>query len=119
MPIYEYCCQKCGEFEITQKITEPSMETCPTCGNPVKKLISNTTFKLVGTGWYLTDYAKKGTHSEEGKESNAASNDGKESQTASSKGDGKADTSTSSEKKASADDKPAKGSSSESTASSS
>ena len=109
MPIYEYCCQKCGEFEITQKITEPPLETCPACESPVKKLISNTSFKLVGTGWYLTDYARKGTPSEEGKGTKPASN----------QGDGKADTSTATDKKASAEEKPAKGSSSESTASSS
>jgi len=67
MPIYEYLCQKCGEFEVTQKITANSLESCPNCGSAVKKLISNTSFKLVGSGWYLTDYARKGTPSDDGK----------------------------------------------------
>ena len=60
MPIYEYHCQKCGTFETTQKITEKPLSKCPTCKGKVKKLISNTSFQLKGTGWYVTDYARKG-----------------------------------------------------------
>jgi putative FmdB family regulatory protein len=60
MPIYEYQCQKCGTFEATQKITDKPLARCPTCKGKVKKLISNTSFQLKGTGWYVTDYARKG-----------------------------------------------------------
>jgi putative FmdB family regulatory protein len=60
MPIYEYQCQKCGQFEVTQRITEKPLGKCPTCKGKVKKLISNTSFQLKGTGWYVTDYARKG-----------------------------------------------------------
>ena len=60
MPIYEYQCVKCGTFEITQRITEKPLGKCPTCKGKVKKLISNTSFQLKGTGWYITDYARKG-----------------------------------------------------------
>jgi len=60
MPIYEYQCQKCGTFEVTQRITEKALGKCPTCKGKVKKLISNTSFQLKGTGWYITDYARKG-----------------------------------------------------------
>lgn len=60
MPIYEYQCQKCGTFEATQKITDKPLGKCPTCKGKVKKLISNTSFQLKGTGWYVTDYARKG-----------------------------------------------------------
>lgn len=60
MPIYEYTCQKCGTFEVTQRITEKPLGKCPTCKGKVKKLISNTSFQLKGTGWYITDYARKG-----------------------------------------------------------
>jgi putative FmdB family regulatory protein len=59
MPIYEYQCQKCGTFELTQRITEKPLGRCPTCKGKVKKLISNTSFQLKGTGWYITDYARK------------------------------------------------------------
>ncbi|HEY7218499.1 MAG TPA: zinc ribbon domain-containing protein [Candidatus Binatia bacterium] len=60
MPIYEYQCQKCGTFEATQRITDKPLTKCPTCKGKVKKLISNTSFQLKGTGWYITDYARKG-----------------------------------------------------------
>src|SRR4026209_2019255 len=60
MPIYEYQCQKCGTFETTQRITEKPLSKCPTCKGKVRKLISNTSFQLKGTGWYVTDYARKG-----------------------------------------------------------
>ena len=60
MPIYEYQCQKCGTIEVTQRITEKALSKCPTCKSKVKKLISNTSFQLKGTGWYITDYARKG-----------------------------------------------------------
>ncbi len=59
MPIYEYQCEKCGTFEMTQRITEKPLSKCPTCKSRVKKLISNTSFQLKGTGWYITDYARK------------------------------------------------------------
>jgi putative FmdB family regulatory protein len=64
MPIYEYQCQKCGTFEITQRITEKNLAKCPSCKGKVKKLISNTSFQLKGTGWYVTDYARKGKNGE-------------------------------------------------------
>ena len=59
MPIYEYQCAKCGEFEVSQRITEDSLKRCPTCRGKVKKLISNTSFQLKGSGWYQTDYGSK------------------------------------------------------------
>jgi len=60
MPIYEYQCKKCGQFEEMQKITDPPLKRCPTCHAKVTKLISNTSFQLKGTGWYITDYGRKG-----------------------------------------------------------
>ncbi len=58
MPIYEYLCPKCGQFEVTQRITEDALKRCPTCRGKVQKLISASSFQLKGTGWYLTDYAR-------------------------------------------------------------
>ena len=58
MPIYEYGCTKCGKtHEIMQKFSDVPLSICPECGADVKKLISNTSFVLKGTGWYATDYA--------------------------------------------------------------
>ena len=61
MPIYEYECEKCGEFEQMQRITDPPLARCPTCKRKVRRLISSTSFQLKGTGWYVTDYAKSGS----------------------------------------------------------
>ena len=60
MPIYEYRCRKCGhEFEEWQKITDPPVEKCCVCGGRASRLISQSSFILKGTGWYVTDYARK------------------------------------------------------------
>ncbi len=71
MPIYEYQCEKCGDFEVTQKITENPLKRCPTCKGKVKKLISNTSFQLKGTGWYITDYGRRNGAATEKKEGKA------------------------------------------------
>lgn len=60
MPIYEYRCSKCGDFDVMQKITDKPLRRCPTCKGKVAKLMSSTAFQLKGTGWYVTDYANKG-----------------------------------------------------------
>jgi len=60
MPIYEYKCEKCGEeHEVMQKMTEKPLTVCQSCGGRLKKMISNTSFVLKGSGWYVTDYADK------------------------------------------------------------
>jgi len=60
MPIYEYRCSKCGTLEVSQRITDDPLVRCPTCRSKLTKLISRSSFRLKGTGWYLTDYAAKG-----------------------------------------------------------
>ncbi len=60
MPIYEYRCEKCGDFEQTQRITDPPLDRCPTCRRKIRRLISSTNFQLKGSGWYVTDYARAG-----------------------------------------------------------
>jgi putative FmdB family regulatory protein len=79
MPIYEYECKGCGKLhEIMQKITEPALKKCPDCGGDMKRLISNTSFVLKGTGWYMTDYASnKRSPSTEPKTGNGAGNGSK------------------------------------------
>jgi putative FmdB family regulatory protein len=60
MPIYEYSCQDCGQiFEEWQSNFEERELQCPICGGTSKRLISNTSFVLKGSGWYVTDYAGK------------------------------------------------------------
>jgi putative FmdB family regulatory protein len=58
MPIYEYHCERCGVFEVSQRITDNPLTTCPTCEADVRRLISATSFVLKGSGWYATDYAR-------------------------------------------------------------
>jgi len=61
MPIYEYACTACDhQLEIIQKMSDPRLEQCPSCGqNTLKKLISPAAFHLKGTGWYETDFSGK------------------------------------------------------------
>ena len=60
MPLYEYQCESCAHrFERIQKFSDPPIETCPACGGPVKKLLSSPAIQFKGSGWYITDYAKK------------------------------------------------------------
>jgi putative FmdB family regulatory protein len=63
MPLYEYECESChNRFERIQKFSDPPVDTCPACGKgPVRKLISSPAIQFKGTGWYITDYAKKST----------------------------------------------------------
>jgi putative FmdB family regulatory protein len=59
MPIYEYLCTSCGrEFEEWQKFSDPAVDRCSECGGRAKRLISQSSFVLKGSGWYVTDYGK-------------------------------------------------------------
>jgi putative FmdB family regulatory protein len=60
MPLYEYECDAGGHrFERIQKFSDPPIEKCPVCGGPVRKLISSPAIQFKGSGWYVTDYARK------------------------------------------------------------
>jgi putative FmdB family regulatory protein len=60
MPIYEYECLQCGSVEeALQKFSDKPLAKCRQCSGKLRKLISNTTFHLKGSGWYVTDYASK------------------------------------------------------------
>ena len=65
MPIYEYQCEKCGEIEeAIQKFSDKPLKSCRHCSGRLHKLISQSSFHLKGSGWYVTDYAKKSTSAE-------------------------------------------------------
>jgi putative FmdB family regulatory protein len=61
MPLYEYECSACGRrFEKMRRFSDPPLERCKLCGKgPVQKLASAPAVHFKGTGWYVTDYAKK------------------------------------------------------------
>ena len=64
MPIYEYECMKCGEIEeVIQKFSDKALTKCKYCSGKLQKLVSQSTFHLKGTGWYVTDYADKSRNS--------------------------------------------------------
>src|ERR1700686_1485504 len=60
MPLYEYECKKCGHrFEKIQLYSARMVKKCPECGGQVEQMISAPAVQFKGTGWYVTDYAKK------------------------------------------------------------
>ena len=60
VPIYEYQCQECGtRTEVLQKLSDPPVEKCVSCGGQMKKLMSAPAIQFKGSGWYITDYARK------------------------------------------------------------
>lgn len=60
MPLYEYLCNKCGHrFERIQRFSDPMVKKCPECGGKVEQVISAPAVQFKGSGWYVTDYAKK------------------------------------------------------------
>ena len=58
MPIYAYRCDECGfSKDVLQKISDPVLTTCLSCGKPAfKKQITAAGFQLKGSGWYVTDF---------------------------------------------------------------
>lgn len=58
MPTYEYTCDACRhEFECEQRIVDPPIKKCPSCGKKkVRRLVSSGNFILKGSGWYADSY---------------------------------------------------------------
>jgi putative FmdB family regulatory protein len=60
VPIYEYQCKKCSHrFEKIQKFSDPHVTKCPKCGSKIEQVITAPAVQFKGSGWYVTDYAKK------------------------------------------------------------
>jgi putative FmdB family regulatory protein len=89
MPLYEYECKKCGHrFERIQKFSDPMVKKCPDCGGKVEQMISAPAVQFKGSGWYVTDYAKRSGPSS-GSESGGKSESNKESSEGGENKDGK------------------------------
>lgn len=75
MPLYEYECEVCGQrFERIHKFSDPPIDVCVHCGkSPVKKLFSSPAIQFKGSGFYITDYAKKSSSEAGGKSSSESS----------------------------------------------
>jgi putative FmdB family regulatory protein len=112
VPLYEYQCPKCGRFELIRKFSDELLTKCPTCGSDVQKLLSAPAIQFKGTGWYITDYARKSDGKDgkggkgessksqgEGSKSEGSKSEGSKSE--GSKSDGSKDSGSSSESKSS------------------
>jgi putative FmdB family regulatory protein len=90
MPIYEYRCDACGHlFEVIQKFADAPLDTCPKCQGVLRKLVSSPAIQFKGSGWYITDYARKDganakRQSEDGAKPAPATSSGESGTTASS-----------------------------------
>jgi putative FmdB family regulatory protein len=117
MPLYEYQCDACGHrFERIQKFSDPPIETCPTCGGSVQKLLSSPAIQFKGSGWYITDYARAGkgdtasaAAGRDGASSGSGSGDNKAEPKTEGKTEGKTDSKSDSTSESKSDSKPAGG----------
>jgi putative FmdB family regulatory protein len=105
VPLYEYECVQCGCFERIRKFSDPPLTACPTCGQEIQKLLSSPAIQFKGSGWYITDYARKG----DGGKSDGAKDTAKDSAKTDSK---PSDSSSSSPQSSTSKDSSASGSSS-------
>lgn len=73
MPLYEYECRKCGHrFEKIEKLDSAQTKKCPECGGKAERLLAAPAIQFKGSGWYVTDYARKSSPKSEGKEKREA-----------------------------------------------
>jgi putative FmdB family regulatory protein len=93
LPLYEYKCPQCGTFEIIRKFSDAPLLTCPTCGKDVHKLASAPAIQFKGSGWYITDYARK-TGSADSAEPSSSSKSGSKEAAASKEAPASKDTSS-------------------------
>jgi putative FmdB family regulatory protein len=95
MPIYEYECSNCGCIkEVWQHFSDKPLTKCELCEGKMKKLISQSTFHLKGSGWYVTDYASKGSTAGTIKETSSKEKESPPKETKSSSSDTKKTTSS-------------------------
>jgi putative FmdB family regulatory protein len=94
MPIYEYRCSACGQLhEVLQKVTEPPLTECPSCGKAgMQKLLTAAGFQLKGSGWYATDF--KGGGAKKPEEKKPEEKKPEEKKPADTQSDSKTDTKT-------------------------
>jgi len=76
MPIYEYRCKKCGtQIEVLMRSSDKPPARCKKCGGGLEKLISSPAIQFKGEGWYITDYARKGSATEKAEKADKAQKD--------------------------------------------
>jgi putative FmdB family regulatory protein len=74
LPLYEYRCPQCGaRFEKIQKFSDPPIKTCEICGGRLEQVLSSPAIQFKGSGWYITDYARKASGETSSKTDGASS----------------------------------------------
>ena len=102
MPLYEYQCDACAHrFEVIQQYKDAPIDVCPKCGGTVKKLLSSPAIQFKGSGFYITDYARKGSESATTKAGEAKADS--TSSSSESKSDSKSESKTESKSETKAD----------------
>jgi len=82
MPLYEYECKKCGHrFERIQRFSDPLVKKCPECGGKVEQVLSAPAVQFKGSGWYVTDYAKKSSAGSSSKSESESKSDSAKKET--------------------------------------
>jgi putative FmdB family regulatory protein len=74
MPIYEYKCENGHVFDVMQKLSEDPLVSCIECGAPVRKVLHPVGISFKGSGFYSTDYSKKGPKEAPQKDTSKSSN---------------------------------------------
>jgi len=101
VPLYEYQCKKCHSLtERIQKFSDPPLTICPHCGGELEQLLSAPAVQFKGSGWYVTDYARKS-----GKGSSSGNGAGSVGSSESKSGEGQGTSSAGSEKSGSSEEK--------------
>lgn len=78
MPLYEYQCADCGKvLEAIQKFSDEPLSECPDCGGSLERLLSAPAIQFKGSGWYITDYARKAGNGEKAADKPKAKTDSK------------------------------------------
>src|ERR1700678_1739867 len=82
MPLYEYLCKKCGHrFEKIRKFSDKQLRKCPECGGVIEQVVSAPAVQFKGSGWYVTDYAKKGSGGSGSSSSSSSDGDNRSNET--------------------------------------
>jgi len=113
VPLYEYECKQCGHrFEKIMKFSDEPIKVCPKCGGEVEQMVSAPAVQFKGSGWYVTDYAKKSgggaaknASGESGSTADSSTNSGSDSKSENSAPSGDAAKSAASESKNSSAEK--------------
>lgn len=119
MPLYEYECSKCHHrFEVIEKNTASEIKKCPKCGGRAKRQLSAPAIQFKGTGWYVTDYAKKSGGAQSDSSDKSSGKDEKSDKAEKSESGDKSEKSSKSEKSEKSDRKDSKSEKSSSSSSS-